>query len=285
MITRYTIVQYLPDPITGERINFGVLVWNEDTVQMRFLRQWKRVQRFSGRDIGFLHEFVHRMEGAVGQGRLLLADGDPPQLSAEVVEKMVGRWMNAIQFTEPRASTRPANALLQEVATRFLREEKVQRREGRDRRHAAAAAFAGVRHALEVRDERLVAELLKRKENLPGKLSPHEFDAVLANGTPWLAAQGISFETPEPKALGKEIDAVSFRITDVRERLGSLPIGVVVLPPKRESREYERAKEIFQALDVRILKEREVSEWAGKIVDEHLSEPHNDLAPDAPRRW
>ncbi len=48
MASFYTVVQYVPDPVTDERVNIGVIVAAEDTVQSRFLSNWRRVKQFGG---------------------------------------------------------------------------------------------------------------------------------------------------------------------------------------------------------------------------------------------
>jgi hypothetical protein len=41
MPARYSVIQYLPDPATDERINFGVLAFGDgDHLYARFVRNW-----------------------------------------------------------------------------------------------------------------------------------------------------------------------------------------------------------------------------------------------------
>jgi len=52
MTPYYTVVQCVPDPIAGERINIGVIVLGEGRLSCRFVRTWRRVAQFAREDIG-----------------------------------------------------------------------------------------------------------------------------------------------------------------------------------------------------------------------------------------
>ena len=62
MSARYSVLQYLPDPLAGESINVGLIAWNENRVRTRFLRDWKRVQCFSrDHEPAFIKEVCNRL--------------------------------------------------------------------------------------------------------------------------------------------------------------------------------------------------------------------------------
>jgi hypothetical protein len=46
MTSWYSVIQYVPDPIAGELINIGLLVSDEQEVQVHFLQNWERVRCF-----------------------------------------------------------------------------------------------------------------------------------------------------------------------------------------------------------------------------------------------
>ncbi len=58
MTAQYTVVKYVPDPTIGERMNFGVITWDESRMCSRFLENWHRVQAFGREDIKFLRNFA-----------------------------------------------------------------------------------------------------------------------------------------------------------------------------------------------------------------------------------
>ena len=48
MPSRYSIIQYVPNPIADERIHIGVLAFDENLVKVSFLKNWQRVKDFGG---------------------------------------------------------------------------------------------------------------------------------------------------------------------------------------------------------------------------------------------
>ena len=260
MANYYTVVQYLPDPVNGERINIGVIAFGGGGIETRFLSNWRRVKSFGG-DIQFLREFATEMTQSASPELLLPEITQDQRLTQEQLEQMAGRWINSVQFTSPRASLQDLDDLVRHVSKRFLREPKSHKRVYRGKQSAVKAAVDGIRSALEDRSEALARELLHRKYPLQGELEPHKFDVVVANGRPFFAAQGLSFENPD-NSLETQIDATAFAITDVRAKNPDLPVAIVALPPKRKTKAFDRAQRIFGALDADLLGEDEVEDWA-----------------------
>lgn len=80
-----------------------------------------------------------------------------------------------------------------------------------------------------------IHQLIKRNHPIEGKLDLHEFDVAVANGMPFLAAQGLSFEIGDRHALQREIDSTAWPIDDVKKLRKELPLAVVVLPPRKKA--------------------------------------------------
>ena len=121
MITsRYTVVQYLPRPLTGERINIGVIAWGGGKLAARFVENWRRVRAFGHEDTEFLQDFVRQVNKSVDAASLL------PGLSDQTVDEdclstIIGSWSHSIQFSEPRASiNRIPEAVVNEIASIYL---------------------------------------------------------------------------------------------------------------------------------------------------------------------
>jgi len=124
MASHYTVVQYVPDPATDERINVGVLTYGDGQIRCRFLRDWRRVEQFGGEDIGFLRDLARDIQTAAGAQPTLFAMPGAGRLDEETLRRMIGRWRNSVQFTPTRASLLKPAELLDDVAGRFLRESK-----------------------------------------------------------------------------------------------------------------------------------------------------------------
>ena len=111
MPSQYTIVQYLPNPISGERINIGAIAFDSQTTLVYFLKSWDRVKAFAGqdRDIGFLHYFVERITRETEEGKL------KPHNIIQMTKNI-----NSIQLTEPYWSLESVEVLLSEIVRDFL---------------------------------------------------------------------------------------------------------------------------------------------------------------------
>ena len=50
MPSRYTLIQYRPDPASDERLNIGVIAWDADGAHVVFVESWEHVRLFTGQD-------------------------------------------------------------------------------------------------------------------------------------------------------------------------------------------------------------------------------------------
>lgn len=132
MASKYSIVQYVPNPIADERINIGVVAFNENEVRVRFLKNWERVRHFGREDISFLKDFSLRMSKAAESG--LIFPGDNREASyQERLNQLTRNWLNSIQFTQPRGSLEDVDSLLEDIVANYLIEPTSQKLKLRDR--------------------------------------------------------------------------------------------------------------------------------------------------------
>ena len=271
MASRYSIVQYVPNPIADERINIGVVAFDDNDVRVQFLNNWSRVQAFGREDIHFLRDFAKRMNFAASEG--LLFPGDEPDGTPkhERLKKIAQGWINSIQFTEPHGSLENVENLLEDIAQTYL-VNVVPTKTKRNRQDAARITTSIIRKTLISYDDKpALKEMLKNDFPVKGSHKQHKFDAVVANGKPYFAAHGISFEVHIPESLP---DSISWMISDVKESDPKLPIGIVALPPKQEWQDYEKLNKVYQttistyrSLGAEVLQENEVQPWASYTLD------------------
>ncbi|MEG3959556.1 DUF3037 domain-containing protein [Microcoleus sp. herbarium2] len=271
MASRYSIVQYVPNPIADERINIGVVAFDDNDVRVQFLNNWSRVQAFGREDIHFLRDFAKRMNFAASEG--LLFPGDEPDGTPkhERLKKIAQGWINSIQFTEPHGSLDNVENLLEDIAQTYL-VNVVPTKTKRNRQDAARITTSIIRKTLISYDDKpALKEMLKNDFPVKGSHKEHKFDAVVANGQPYFAAHGISFEVHIPESLQ---DSISWMISDVKESDPKLPIGIVALPPKQEWQDYEKLNKVYQttistyrSLGAEVLQENEVQPWASYTLD------------------
>jgi hypothetical protein len=265
MISRYTVVQYVPDPLADERINIGVIAWDEGGVAAKFSSNWKRVQSFGHENVGYVREFVKRTTSALESSHADLFN-NTESLDVPKLEKMIGEWHHSIQFTTPRTSVKDRDALLTDVGPIFLRSFPSAHAGARNRKTAAVIAVRELQSAIAHRDPKYVEKLLKKNHSLKGQCASHQFPVALANGHLIAAVETISFEVLEHRQLELELEAVFWTCADVKNKNEEAPLAVFALAPKRSSELFRWTKSVLRKLDVDLLTEDSLSGWAKKQV-------------------
>ncbi|MCU0532922.1 MAG: DUF3037 domain-containing protein [Hydrococcus sp. Prado102] len=271
MASRYSIIQYIPNPIADERINIGAIAFDEDVVRVQFLQRWERVRDFGMENIDFLKDFAARMKEATAAG--LLFPGDEPDMlpRQERLRKIARNWFNSIQFTEPRGSLEDVESLLQDIAETYLRETQTAQPQFRSRQDAVKVATKRIKKILERIANKEAEELLKKDYSLHGSHADHKFDVVVANGKPYLAAQAISFEVKVPEPIQ---NSISWMIADIKQNKPDFPLAIFALPPKQESRHYKDLERIYQKttsmysnLGADVVGEKEIDSWVSRSLE------------------
>ena len=273
MPSTYSVIQYVPDPLTDERINFGVVAVGDGEVHTRFVRRWGRIGSFGSGDVKFLRDLARVLDEATDD-QLVLDGASGAELNEQFLMDSAASWKNSIQVTAPRASTRPAVELVDDVARRFLRASQPRQRRGRDRRAAVSLAAQRMDEALREAGGKRAQRLLKRSVDVQGRIEEHEFDLGLANGQLLLGVLGLSFESQSPHDSLRNLHAAAWTFDDTKSANPDLRLAVVMLPPKTRSNAYDRALQVFGALEVEPVPEDQLDEWAPEaaraIVDSSL---------------
>jgi hypothetical protein len=293
MVSRYSIIQYVPNPITDERINIGVVAFTDHDVRVQFLVNWERVHNFGMENIDFLKDFAERMKETASRGLVFPGDEESEIPKHERLTKIARGWMNSIQFTEPRPSLAPVDKLLHDIVQDFLVEphnslintDKIYKYKEisinssiqllsistpRNRQQAARVATSSVKEAfknwLGQENKEQFKTLIKQKYEFDGKREKFEFDVAVANGSPYLLAQGLSFEINPQK---NSLKALSWSIENVKKYNQDLPIAVITLPPKEEDspdylerqKIYEQSTANYLYLGADVLQQDQVPDW------------------------
>ncbi len=262
MSSFYSVIRYVPDPIANESINIGVVVFGEGKPTFRFLKRWNRAHYFGKETTGFLREFADSMSS----GQIDMFDKED-LTNEDVLKSVLGRWRNSVQFTSPRGSLRSPDQLLGEVVKIYLREAIPQGKNKRIlREQAVALAARTVHHVIADRFGAAGKILVKRRFALEGNLDKHDFDLVIANGSPYLGAYALSFQVPDTVGLRREIDAAAFALEDVRKADRRLPLAVVAVPSKKTNDAYDRAKRIFRSVGAQFIEHEKFENFSTKIV-------------------
>lgn len=266
MITKYSVIRYLPRPLSGEAINIGVVAWTDSRIVTKFVDNWHRVRTFGRENIEHLREFAHTLEkSASSQQNIFGVALDSVDTSK--LEQIVINWGRSIGFSEPRVSLKSPEEALHEVTSIYLLESQ-RRHRARDRRTAAALAAQTVSSVLTDWRGPDAADLVKKQASIHGKIEKHIFDVVVQNGHPFFAAQGLSFEKSTTVDVQKDVDATAWAIDDIRKSssLRALPVAVLALPPSGPSPAYASAKKIFRALDAEMTSENGMEAWVKRTM-------------------
>jgi hypothetical protein len=266
MSAYYTIVQYVPNPLTDERMNIGIIAASDGGPAVRFINDWRRAKAFGQEDVGFLKDFASSI-GSLAKSQLpLYVDGSRVELDKNTLDEISKTWKNSIQLTAPRASLKDSQALVKALAGQFLRETFAPQKKSRDRRAAVALGVRVIQNKLA--DRALDAEAaVTRNVKLMGKLDSHSFGFTVGDGGLYSAVQGLSFEGHEHREIRKEIDATAWAIDDVMKvsRKPETQFGVIALGSK-QSKTFERAARIFKGLGAIVIAEQEVDSWAVSLA-------------------
>lgn len=264
MPSYYVVVQYVPDPVSDERLNVGVVTLGDGVLRSRFLRRWARVRAFSGgRDISFLRNFAEEVRSWSPANERLPALDDTVRVSETVLQEMARRWVNSIQLTEPRASTLDSEHLLADVAARFLYEPRPRRR-ARDRRAATRIAYDSLLGALTEYGVPNGPDLVHRRDAVEGAVEEHSFDVTVRNSHLVGAIQALSFESGLHPELEREIDATAWTLADAKSRHQETAFGVMALPPRSgpHTKAFSRAERVFTSIGADLILEDQIDEWS-----------------------
>jgi hypothetical protein len=266
MISRYSVVQYVPNPLADERINIGVIAWDDKNISAKFLSKWKRVQSFGHEDIRYVRDFVTKVTAAMDTAAPKDLFENASVLDVKLLEKMIGSWHHSIQFTSPRTSVKSPEAVVSDVSTVFLPSLEVGHFIPRTRRTATRIAVERLQSAIAKRNPEYVSKVLKTKLSLPGACATHEFPVGLANGHLIAAMETLSFEIKEQRTLELEFNSVCWTCADVRKKHRHANLAVFVLEPKRKSALYQEAGKVLRNLEVDFVTEGSLGDWAKKQV-------------------
>ncbi len=261
MSSFYSIIQFVPDPVADERINAGVVVFDDQRVCARFVENWGRLQRFGNKDVMFLKTFAREFEERTRPGFL---EG---RIDAQAVREMAATWRSAIQFTAPRGSLLDLEALLDDAEERFLAND---RRAGVSRPHTRSSmkrfAFEAARLAFDKLGRPEARELVRRDFSIKGAIEDHPFSLAIANGRPLVAAEVFSFVGSDRRSQEREVHATAWAFEDVRKQHHDLRLAALVMKGEEPSPAFDQAERIFKALEIELVLKNHVDEWADQIA-------------------
>jgi hypothetical protein len=251
----YSVLQYVPHPLTDERVNIGVITVERETTAVQLLSDWRRVANFGGVNVDSLSRAV---KGVVEDLRAIK--------SPEQLEELSRAWTHSVQITAPRASLLSAETLLPKMVEMMLIDvaPTTQRRPKLElvRRARSAVEVALREHQVEQHghvDQRL---------NVPGLYTSHPVDLAISNGKLLVAAQALSFERSPGAQVQRDISATAFILDDIGRSFSPPSLALLVRPPEEADRaDYVSAMNLFQQLPTEIVSPRQMGSWASGVAE------------------
>jgi DUF3037 family protein len=231
MPSYYSVIRYVPNPLSEESVNIGVVVFGGGTPLFRFLRDWSRPKKFGGESTDFLERFAKQLSSTQ-----LGIFSDSGAWSEERLHSVLGRWHNSIQFTNPRASLHEPAALLEDVAQTFLRQSKAKEVRRRTKLYSQVKTFFRRMKVLakEPRDidkHRVVTDYaIDKRTGL--------FAEFALKNSAVHVMETVDYRSAAPSGLAKfyETGAKSLVLMEAREKLGKNTKGYVVYSSHPEDR-------------------------------------------------
>ncbi len=216
MASYYSIIRYVPDPISEEAMNIGVAVFGSGgRPQFRFIEDWTRARQFGGERTDFLERFGRQVSS-----KQLGIFADSSEWDEPRLRSVLGRWHNSIQFTTPRTSLKEPSALMSEVCSAFLRETvKKGGRRGTRLNTEVRSLFQKMKvlgkTKRDVQHHRVV-------EDFPIDPRTGLFAEFALKNTVFHVMETIDYRSAAPSATAKfyETGAKALLLTEAREKLG-----------------------------------------------------------------
>jgi len=278
MTSKYAVVQFYPDPASDERLDIGVVAWDEEGAHVVFIESWERAPTISVDEVYLLQDYAQLLQQR-------LTDRTVPHLdenTGELAEHLINIPMPGIRLTPTQSAPGDAPTLAADLAAQLHSASGARSERVRDRRIAASHAYRSITGALRKRAPRDAKALIHARRMLEGKFGRHQFDVVLAADEPFAAVSALSFEVTSQRNLQREADATAWALDDVHKLRPDLPLAVFVLPPTNAQAEvvHRGAAKTFKGLGVRMIAgEPAIARWALQQVKESRGDQRRTPGP------
>lgn len=256
MTNFFSVMKFVPDPLSGECINVAVLVFNEfGLCKFETTNQWNRVRSFWGHDTGPLKDVMKTFL--------------KPDMSLESMMSRLGDVTSSIQLTEPRESSREVDELLEWLADNML-----LRRQPTHRPLTKSGVVAETRKSLKAALQSAgdgAARTLRVESGyeIRGLKMPHFTDVSLHNGRALVATRALSFLGASRATLEKDVELCYWALEDIRSTDRQLDLAVIVAPPDGGAMEdeYVAASRLYTEQSIPVIPVDEVQDWANSVVE------------------
>jgi hypothetical protein len=260
----YSVVQFVPNPTRGERVNLGLLVGSDETGEwsLEVVSRKDRARKID--DVGVLPGVVAEIERLAGLLDKVADSSIPPGSSNKSELPDIGEaWLyelaeesaNTLQYTKPQPVLAPSvpEALDKLWPLLIVEPEQAQRQ-------AITKQSVVARVKRLMLDHKLTAENVSQRGTLTTPRSHGGIDFVIHNGKVTQLAQCWSFQVQDKEQLLTDVKSWAWTIRDMRlnggsvesaeRRLGvdpKVPVVVVYAPPaSKNASEFQEAIGAFE---------------------------------------
>lgn len=270
MGSKFIVIQFVPDPVADERLNAGVIAFDESIIRVKFTGNWSRLKKFSSADLDFFKEFARDLEARVEP----LCTANP--LTHAELDFMVRKWCSLIQFTPPRGSLLAVDDLLAYAFKRFMTSETAGQKRSNLRSALKQHAKSALKKSIDLHCG--VHGTLKTPKSISveGELASYDFQVGIVNARPRLVAEAFSFADGQHANLAREIRATAWAFNDIRRHSGQGTPRLSVLVDKRDESlaEFTQARHFFESLNVEMIDDNQIEDWADDVVKEIAADSH-----------
>lgn len=270
-LSYYSIVQFAPNPMSGERVNIGIIVFNPELPYGRviFDESDRRARRLAPEaDLSVVEQVRQELEAVMPtkDGQQMLGLSGSRSWSLEQFERLHRDAGNVIQFTLPLASSDLPDRLLDRLKPIYLPSLP-----GRTRSRDTRAVRGHMKHELA---QVGLTSWLREDFSVAGRLDQYRFDLALVrngDGTAEQLIETMALAKADVDASRRELDALGYSVYDLRRGKVTQPVALIVTPdPSGEL--VGLATGILKEFDGEVVIEDAATSWVRGVSNRLLTE-------------
>lgn len=255
MASWYSVIQYVPDPVSNERINVGIVgMTTEGTPTFHFLKDWNRVKSFSGTSVSGLREYLGSLEDE--------------NLTLKKLEVLSEDVTSSIQFTKPHVSSKEPDQLLAWLSARMLTDHEVTTQHS-SKKDVISDASRLLNSAVTKSNSHAAKKLeVKTRTEIQGQHLEHTVDLSLHNGKPLMVATAFSFNKANVRQLSRAVELAFWALFDIKEGDHRVQLALVYSKSINEQNQklLDQSIIMYRSIGADVVPTQKIASWARSVV-------------------
>lgn len=262
----YSAIRFVPDPVRGEFVNFGVIVGSDETGEwdLRVAGNQKRARRLDDNGVlPALLQFTNEIGQRVDRSEDAALIQNDVALSEAWLTKIWEEYNNVVQLSRPAPIA--ASSIEDALATAFTK-LVVDPETSTLTYKRKTTAVSALRRAYVDAGIRKGSHLL---ESTAVRVDKHveDFDFAVANGKVLQLSQAWSFQLPNQKELSESVKAFAWTVEHLRKSGGvaltaqgnqidvphDVEVAALYIPPRGEHGAFDEAVDAFREVSVELV--------------------------------